>query len=82
MIVKEIKCFNDVVEQLCNVRKCFLVEHTGNMYTIRSSHPTLADDVAYFSAVCDCYMATMYGSTAWIDAVDFTENTITLGINA
>ena len=73
--------FYVVVEQLCNVRKCFLLKKVGDIFTIRSSKPTLASDIAYFDAVCDCYMATMEGTTAWIADVNFEECTFKLGFN-
>jgi len=71
--------FDDVIVQLCKIRKCCLLSHNGNMLVVKSG--SVYDDLAYFKAICDCYMATNYGSTTWIERVDFEEHTIELGYN-
>lgn len=71
--------FDDVIVQLCKIRKCYLLSHDGNILVIKSG--SIYDDLAYFKAVCDCYMAAKYGSTAWIKSVDIEEHIFELGYN-
>ena len=67
-----------MVVQLCYVRKCFLLKEAGNIFVIRSSAPTLASDIAYFDAACDCYMAVVDGTTARVADVDISACTFKL----
>lgn len=73
------KGFDEVILQLCKTRKCCLLSHKGNVIEIKSE--SIWDDLAYFEAVCDCYMAINYGSTAWIVSVNMEESIIELGYN-
>lgn len=73
------KGFDEVILQLCNTRKCRLLSHKGNVIEIKSE--SIQNDLAYFEAVCDCYMATNCGSTAWIVSVNMEESIIELGYN-
>ena len=75
------KRFDEVILQLCKTRKCCLLSHKGNVIEIQSDSTTFYDDLAYFKAVCDCYMATNYGSTTWIVSVNIEEHIIELGYN-
>lgn len=78
----EMRRFDEMILQLCKTRKCCLLSHKGNVIEIKSDSTTFFyNDLAYFKAVCDCYMATMYGSTAWIVSVDIEEHIIELGYN-
>lgn len=73
------KGFDEVIALLCKIRRCCLLSHNGNILLVKSG--SVYEDLAYFKAVCDCYMATKYGSTAWINSVDIEEHTIELGYN-
>lgn len=76
------KRFDEVISQLCKTREwCSLSSHKGNVIEIQSNSITFYDDLAYFKAVCDCYMATKYGFTAWIISIDNEEYLIKLGYN-
>jgi hypothetical protein len=78
------KSFDEVVSQLCEtykMRKCSIISNTGNVIKIQSNSTMFYDNLAYFKAVCDCYMATNYGSTAWIIEIDIENYTIELGCN-
>lgn len=73
--------FDEVILQLCKTRKVILLSHKGNVITIECDNATLFDNLAYFKAVCDCYMATNCGSTAWIISVNIEQSIIELGYN-
>ncbi len=73
------KGFDEVILQLCKTRKCCLLSHEGNVIKIKSE--SIYDDLVYFKAICDCYMATNYGSSAWIASVDIEESIIEFGYN-
>lgn len=73
------KRFDEVILQLCKTRKCCLLSHKGNVIEIQSE--STYNDLVYFKAVCDCYMATNYGSTAWIVSVNTEKSIIKLGYN-
>ena len=75
------KRFDEVIMQLCKKRKCCLLSHKGNVIEIQSDSITFNDDLAYFKAVCDCYMATIYGSTVWVVRTNIEKSTIELGYN-
>ena len=75
------KRFDEVVAQLCKTRKCCLLSHKGNVIEIHSDSTTFYDDLAYFKAVCECYMATNHGSTTWIVRVDIEASIFILGYN-
>lgn len=75
------KGFNEVITQLCKTRKCCLLSHKGNVIEIQSDSTNIYDDLVYFKAICDCYMATNYGSSAWIVSVNIKEFIIELGCN-
>lgn len=75
------KRFDEVILQLCKTRKCCLLSHKGNVIEIQSNSTTFYDDLAYFKAVCDCYMATVHHSTVWIVSVNYEESIIELGYN-
>lgn len=73
--------FDDVILQLCKTRKCCLLSLKGNVIEIQSDSTTFYDDLVYFKTVCDCYMATKRGSSAWIVSVNIEEHIIELGYN-
>jgi len=73
--------FDDVISQLCKKRKCVVLEASPNDVTIQSPETTFWSDVVYFETVCDCFMATMYGTSAWIICVSPDRHTIRLGCN-
>lgn len=75
------KRFDEVIMQLSEKRKCSWLSHNGNVIKIQSDPATFYENLAYFKAVCDCYMATKYGSTAWIVSVNIEEHIIELGYN-
>lgn len=75
------KRFDEVILQLCKTRKCCLLSHKGNVIEIQSNSTTFYDDLSYFKAVCDCYMATVNHSTVWIVSVKHEESIIELGYN-
>ena len=75
------KRFDEVILKLCKIRKCCLLSHKGNVIEIQSDSTTFYDDLAYFKAVCDCYMAAKYYSTAWIVSVNIEKSIIELGYN-
>lgn len=73
------KRFDEVIMQLCRTRKCNVLSHNGNVIEIQSG--SFYDDLAYFKAVCDCYMATVHGFIAWIIEVNTAISIIELGYN-
>lgn len=78
------KRFDEVILRLCEVykaRQCRVLSNTGNVIKVQSHSTTFYDNLAYFKAVCDCYMETYYGSTAWIISIDAEECIIELGCN-
>ena len=76
------KGFDEVIMQLSEKRKCTLLLSKGNVIKIKSQYSAnFLDDLAYFKAVCDCYMATIHHSTVWIVSVNHEESIIELGYN-
>ena len=75
------KRFGEVILDLCKIRKCCVLSHKGNVIEIKSNSTTFYDDLAYFKAVCDCYMTANYGSTTWIVSVNIEESIIEVGYN-
>ena len=76
-----VKGFDEVILKLLIKRNCSLLSHKGNIIEIKTQHISFCDDLAYFYAVCDCYMATNYGSTAWVSSINLDECIIELGYN-
>lgn len=75
------KGFDEVIAKLCKMKNVVLLSHKGNVIKIKCDNMTFSDNLAYFKAVCDCYMAANYGSTAWIISVNIEESIIELGYN-
>lgn len=73
--------FDAVITQLCKARRCYVISHKGNILELHSDSLTFYEDLAYFQAACDCYMAALPGSTAWIIGFNKEDLTIKLGYN-
>ena len=73
--------FGEVILQLCKIRKCQVISHKGNIIEIQSNSTTFHNDLIYFTTVCECYMATILGFTAWVENINNEKFTIELGYN-
>lgn len=78
------KRFDEVILRLCEVykaRQCSVLSIKGNVIKVQSHSTTFYDNLAYFEAVCECYMEAYCGATAWIISIDTEEHIIELGYN-